>query len=100
MSEDSSCESVLLFITCLLAIFAFFTITSPGFLLYGFFSTEWLIENATRPTNGSENDDYGIYRTTTPDPDDKIHHGLYLKCYHGNCVSESKSIVYFVNRVL
>ena len=50
------------------------TVASPGFLLYGFFSGEWLIEDISNSSIVNQTSgDYNIY------------YGLYEKCYQGNC---------------
>lgn len=51
------------------------TVASPGFLLYGFFSGEWLIEDLSGTLLG------------TGTGDDKIYYGLYRKCQNERCSS-------------
>lgn len=69
MSDD---QDVCFCILALAAItFSFMTIASPVFLLYGFFSGEWLIENRTSLSN------------TTGE--DTIIYGLYRKCHNQSC---------------
>ena len=109
--DKCGCGCYLILVGAVLT-FIFMTVASPGFLLYGFFSTEWLTEDidylptiATDRTwysgDGGGDDDYnddyyGRYRTTTTtrtDPNNKVHYGLFWKCYQGDCEEESEYII-------
>ena len=65
-------------VSLLFIALSFMTIASPGFLLYGFFSGEWLIEELAGTPLAS----------TTGD--NKIYYGLYRKCHHKQCSSYGK----------
>ena len=73
---------------CVLAVIAigliFMTVASPGFLLYGFFSGEWLIENRTVVSK------FNITKNAT------IYYGLYRKCQDGICSSHGEYSFYVI----
>ena len=79
--EESFCLCI-----CGLAFiwFMFMTIASPGFLLYGFFSGEWLIENRTSLSNTTGNDINVTY------------YGLYKKCDNDGCSDYGEFILLFL----
>ena len=80
MSDDGEdlCTLLLCGLVLTVIAFIFMTVASPGFLLYGFFSAEWLIDNSTS--------------LSTTEGDNKIFYGLYKKCQNGNCSSYGKLI--------
>ena len=71
MSDDGCVAACLCGLVLTVITFIFMTVTSPGFLLYGFFSGEWLIEDLSgTPFSTSTGDDknyYGLYRKCLPD---------------------------------
>ena len=88
-SDDFDC-GVCLWYVCVIKLIGvviglvFMTITSPGWLLYGFFTTEWLIKDSSNNN--------GLYSTTTVDLTQREYYGLYMKCYQGNCEDYSKCL--------
>ena len=81
MSDSEGCVAVCFCGLILTVItFIFMTVASPGFLLYGFFSGEWLIEDLSGTL------------LSTGTGDDKIYYGLYKKCQNERCSSYGELI--------
>lgn len=88
MSKECDC----CFISLILGVIGFvvLTIASPILLLYGFFSTEWLIEDLTNRTAESKDLYSKSYRTTIKPSGQIRAFGLYKKCDQTGCIDESK----------
>lgn len=83
MSDGDDCGALcFLILVAAVLSFIFMTVASPGFLLYGFFSNEWLIEDHTNKTGSGTS---GAYRSTTAANTNRTLYGLYQKCHQGVC---------------